>query len=277
MEDRRDHRVRVLVTLVTVWLMLGLVPTSAQLPTEEPFNWEPTTTVDTTSDAVVVDSQVRGGIPGGSGIQSSGSRSSCSLEATNIGSSLSEEFWGRPPNELPFFLWCDGQMIGLVWIAIQNGVSPGVALSPEAVAMRLRERIPIPSIRIGANPTRGLVGVESWFWIDGYDGSPITESTDAFGRRIDVEARVDLYEWSFGDSRTLRTKTVGSRYPERSEIRHVYDRSSLGYEKGYPLEVGFFFSVRYRVDGGGWIELPGIERFAEASYQVRESQAVIKR
>jgi hypothetical protein len=278
MEDRRDYRVQVLVVAVTAWLVVGGVPTSAQLPGEDPFRWEPTITVNTNTDAVVVDSQVRGSVPGGSAIQASGSGSNCALQATNIGSSLSEEFWDRPPNELPFFLWCNGELVGLVWrvIGIGGGVS-GPVLSPQEIAMRLRDRIPIPKVMIGVNPDRGLVGVESWFWIEGYDGGPVSESTEAFGQGIEVQAHVERYEWFFGDDSTLSTKTLGRSYPERSDVRHIYERSSLGYEKGYPVEVGFFFSVRYRVDGGGWIELPGIERFAEASYQVRESQAVIKR
>ena len=56
----------------------------------------------------------------------------------------------------------------------------------------------------------------------------------------------------------------------------MYERSSAGLAHGYPVEVTFTFDVRYRVDGGGWIELPGITRVASASYPVRESQAVIQ-
>jgi hypothetical protein len=277
MEDCRDHRARRIVVL-TIALLAGTRTTQAQEQGSGPFEpWPSTVVVSTNPDAVVVESEVHGS-SGGTGTQASRSGSRCWLEPTNIGASLSEEFWNRPSNELPFFLWCDGEMVGLVWRAIgDGGSSPGVALRPEDVAMQLRDRIPIPSVAIGANPDRGLVGIESWFWIDGYDGGPIAESTEAFGRRIEVEARVERYEWSFGDNRTLRTETPGRPYPERSDVHHVYERSSLGYEKGYPVQVGFFFSVRYRVDGGGWIELPGIERGAVASYQVRESQAVIRR
>lgn len=277
MEDCRDHRASRIVAL-TLALLAGTTTTQAQEQGSGPFEpWPSTVVVSTNPDAVVVESDVHGS-SGGIGTQASSSDSRCWLEPTNIGASLSEEFWNRPLNELPFFLWCEGEMVGLVWRPIgDGGSSPGVALSPEDVAMQLRDRIPIPSVAIEANPNRGLVGVESWFWIEGYDGGPISEATDAFGRRIEVEARVERYDWSFGDNGTLRTAMPGRPYPERSDVRHIYERSSLGYEQGYPVEVGFFFSVRYRVDAGGWIELPGIERFAEASYEVRESQAVIRR
>jgi hypothetical protein len=143
--------------------------------------------------------------------------------------------------------------------------------------MRLRDEIPIPQVTIEMNPQPGLVGVESWFWIDGYDGSPVTHSTDAFGRLVKVEASVLRYEWSFGDGSKLVGHSVGDPYPQRSDVRHVYERSSLGLPSGYPVEVAFVFSVRYRVGGGGWIDLPGITRVAQAVYPVQESQAVIGR
>jgi hypothetical protein len=181
-------------------------------------------------------------------------------------------------NQLPYLLWCDDELVGLVWVTVGEGGDPVPdGANPEEVAMRLREQIPIPNVSIDMNPELGLVGVESWFWIEGYDGSPITDSTDAFGRLVEVEAQVLRYEWSFGDGATIVGSTVGSPYPERSDIRHVYERSSLGHPGGYQVQVGFVFSVRYRVDGGGWIDLPGITRVAQASYPVRESQAVIGR
>ena len=84
------------------------------------------------------------------------------------------------------------------------------------------------------------------------------------------------YEWSFGDGDTIASKTPGRPYPHRSDVRHVYQRSSAGLASGYAVEVTFAFDVRYRVDGGGWVELPAIRRVAGTSYRVRESQAVIQ-
>ena len=75
---------------------------------------------------------------------------------------------------------------------------------------------------------------------------------------------------------SLVARTVGQSYPDRSQIRHVYERSSAGLASGFPVQVTFSFVVRYRVSGGGWIELPSISRVAETSYPVRESQSVIQ-
>jgi hypothetical protein len=275
MEDRRNHRVRVIASLTAALL----VAQPAAADHHEPVDWPLTATVATNPDAVTVEAAVAASRPGGSGTHASGSGASCQTDPIgNVGQSLYEEFWSRPANEFPFMLWCDGEAAGVVWLTVGGGGSPpAAALSPEQIAMSLRERIPMPNVRIEVNPERGLVGVESWFWIEGYDGDPIVESTDAFGRRVEVEARVELYEWSFGDGKAIKTESPGRPYPERSDVRHVYERSSLGYPRGYTVEAGFFFSVRYRVGGGGWIELPGIERVAESHYPVRESQAVIRR
>jgi hypothetical protein len=277
MEDRRDHRVRRLVILSVVLLAVSGEAT-AQEQESGPFEpWPSTVSVSTNPNAVVVESQGGGTAPGGTGTQASGGGSNCWVEGPgNIGMA-SVDLVSQEPNLLPYTLICDGEAVGVVWLPIDGGGGPvAPAFSPREIALSLRDRIPIPSVTIEINPERGLVGVESWFWIEGYDGEPITESTDGFGSRVDVEARVQRYEWSFGDGKRMRTENPGRPYPERSDVRHMYERSSLGHEGGYPVEVGFFFSVRYRVDGRGWIDLPGIERVAEARYPVRESQAVIR-
>jgi hypothetical protein len=276
MENLRNHRVRVLG--LVLFALLAEVRVAVANSHDEPFDWEPTVSVGTNPDSVIVESEVHGTLPGVPGTHASGSGRSCHTEPIgNVGQLSYEEFWSHAPNEYPFMVWCDGEAVGVIWLTVGGGEPPAVAaVSPEEIAMTLRERIPVPNVTIEVNPERGLVGVESWFWIEGYDGEPIVESTDAFGRRVEVEARVERYEWSFGDGKAIKTESPGRPYPERSDVRHVYERSSLGYPKGYTVEAGFFFSVRYRVGWGGWIDLPGIERVAKSRYPVRESQAVIK-
>jgi hypothetical protein len=271
MEDRTNHRVPI-VAVLTLGLLAAAHPSKA----DEHFTWPTDIVVDTNPDAVVVEAGTGGTLPGTEGSQAA-SGSGCHAEAiTHIGLSLYEDFWNKAPNVYPFMLWCNGEAAGLVWLTVGGDESSQTsALSPQEIAMSLRERIPMPQVTIGINPQRGLVGVESWFWVEGYDGSPIVESTDAFRRQVEVEARVKRYEWRFGDGGGLVSRRPGSPYPERSEIRYTYERSSRGHPNGYEVEVGFVFSVRYRVGGGGWIDLPGIERIAQVFYPVRESQAVI--
>jgi hypothetical protein len=244
-------------------------------PDDEQFRFAPTTVVRTNSNAVVVNADQQGTMSGTS--SSSGGGSDCRLEVVGtIGEIFVDSFGTQLDQGLdPYLLWCGNEMRGLVWLD-PNAGSPAQQMDPQTVAMHIRDEIPVPQAEIKINPNRGLVGVDSWFWLDGYNGSPIEESTNAFGQRVEVEARVTRYEWAFGDGESLVAKTVGRSYPHRSQIRHLYERSSAGLATGFLVQVTFSFTVRYRVNGGGWIELPSISRVAETSYPVRESQSVIQ-
>jgi hypothetical protein len=273
MEDRENHRVRIAVGVVLTLLLTGL-PAHAD-EHDDPFTWPTDVVVESNSDAVVVQADAQATTLGSGG---SGSGSDCRLDPVGtIGEIFVDSFeeqWSNP-DLFPFLVWCGDEMRGLVWLDISGG-EPAHPLDPETIAMHIRDEIPVPDAEVKINPDRGLVGVDSWFWIEGYNGSPIEDSTDAFGQRVEVEARVTSYEWSFGDGDSITAKTPGRSYPHRSDIRHVYQRSSAGLASGYSVEVTFTFDVRYRVDGGGWIGLPGISRVAGTSYFVRESQAVIQ-
>ena len=275
MEDRRDHRIPV-VALATVALVVLVMPSArADGPDDQQFDFNSTAVVHTNSNAVVVNADQQGTISGTA--FSSGGGSDCRLEVVGtIGQIFVDSFGTQLDQGLdPYLLWCGNEMRGLVWLD-PNAGSPAQQVDPQTIAMHLRDEIPVPQAEIRINPNRGLVGVDSWFWLDGYNGSPIEESTNAFGQRVEVEARVTRYEWSFGDGESLVSRTVGRSYPHRSQIRHLYERSSAGLATGFRVQVSFSFVVRYRVDGGRWIELPSISRVAETSYPVRESQSVIQ-
>lgn len=205
---------------------------------------------------------------------------SCHLEAINTDPGAGA---GNPqnlalptrPDQKPFWLICDGATVGVVWRNI-NPSPRSPTSQPVDTAMSLRDEIPMPQVSIRANPAIGLVGAESWFWVEGYSGAPIVSSTDAFGRIVEVEAAVTRYEWSFGDG-VMVAGSLGRAYPDRSDIRHTYERSSVRNGDGYAVQVRFTFSVRYRIAGGPWVDLPGITRSATFRYPVQESQAVISR
>ena len=280
MESHAHSRFSLWVAVAILVSAFAAVPARADNHLEPPVDvW-----VDTGPDEITVEAETEQSSPGGSGGGSGGSGSgpSCYLReipASEWTEDLTLDYWRFRMRKDAYYLICNGEYRGIVWIDIdlsEPSDGSGAPVSPREVAERLRDRIPVPRATVEINPDRGVVGVESWFWIDGYDGSPIEESTNAFGQLVQVQARVTRYEWSFGDGSTVAATTPGRPYPERSEIRHVYQRSSAGYSSGYPVKVTFVFDVRYRVTGGRWIELPGITRVAEESYRVRESQAVIQ-
>ena len=148
-------------------------------------------------------------------------------------------------------------------------------LSPKTVAQDLVDEIPVPAVVIHINPKTGLVGAESWFWFTGYNGTAMQRSKNYLGTLISVRATPSRYVWHFGDGTSLSTTSPGRAYPTRSDIRHTYQRSSLGRPVGYTVSVDFQFNVAYRVGNGSWQSLPPISRVASTGYPVRESQAVI--
>jgi hypothetical protein len=281
MESLVHRRLQVILAALLALATAGIVPAHAEDP---PYTDPVNVTVDSGPDSVTVDATQTGTDPGvsGTGTQASGGNApKCYLrEVTDMDEDMTLEYWARRMQYAPYYVICNGEIKSVVWIEITdpgNGSSGGSVRDPADVARELRDRIPIPRVSVDINPSRGLVGVESWFWIDGYNGTPITNSTDAFGDLVQVEARVMRYEWSFGDGSSFVSESPGRPYPQRSEVRHLYERSSAGLADGYTVVVDFEFGVRYRVNGGTWIELPGITRTSQANYPVRESQAVIDR
>lgn len=276
MEGRRNHRLS--IGGLSVALVLSLMAIQAAADDAEQARYRnkrlSTATVYTTPNAAVVEADSAGGVSTASSVKAT-RRKQCRLEPVlaNVTSS-NVDIYAAHQGETDFFLYCDGQYVGLVWRKLDPEPRAGISMTPGDVAEHLRDEIPMPKVNVRINPDVGLVGAESWFWIEGYSGEAITNSTDAFGRAVEVEARAIHYEWFFGDGSTAAATTPGTAYPERSQIRHVFQRASSG---GYGIDVRFTFTVRYRVDGGAWIELPGISRTATAIYRVRESQAVISK
>jgi hypothetical protein len=278
MEGRRDHWNRVLA--LTLAAIVLVAPAAADEEGPPPIDKaDRTAVVYTTPDSAVVEAELR---EDAGTVKAASKRSgrSCHLEPdTAPVTTANTQLYASHPDERSFVLYCDGQWSGLVWVPI----SPGPRRAPAAAdirdeAMRLREEIPMPKVTIGVNPEGGgLVGVETWFWVEGYGGEAITHPTSAFGIPVEVEARPSSYRWSFGDGSVVGSDSLGKAYPQRSEIRHTYERSSSGFASGYPVEIQFRFEARYRLSGGPWIDLPPITRAARFDYAVRESQAVITR
>ena len=169
---------------------------------------------------------------------------------------------------------------------------------PNARQVALGLAVPYPNVQIGINPAPlGLTGMPSWFWIQGYDGSPF-----GAGTRIDVPPQVPAgypagcpqppgasltvatqfiptgYDWAFGDrltTSTLSTTSRGQAYPQRSDIRHRYEYTSLGRPDGFPVSVTVHFHARYQANGGPWQALPAIAKTSTRGYPVQQAQSVL--
>jgi hypothetical protein len=154
-------------------------------------------------------------------------------------------------------------------------VIEGDPVDPASVAAELLDHVPVPAITVGVNPEVGLVALPSWFWVEGYDGLPITASDTLAGTTVEVEITPTGYRWTFGDGATVESNSLGQRYPEESDIRHTYEQSSLSVGGAFPVSVEITFSARYRVDGGPWQPLDPITRSFTTAYPVQQLQSIL--
>jgi hypothetical protein len=175
----------------------------------------------------------------------------------------------RDPDDRLYALYCDAEYRGLAWL----GARDFVASPSDPVLEQLVRRIELLPAQVHVRPdTRGVTGIPSLFWVDGYDGAPIRETLTAFGVTVTVEATLRDAVWDFGDG-TPRVHTgLGEAWPRRSSVRHNYaDPSPAG---GYPVTVQVTLEPTYSVDGGAPASLPPIVLTFTRSYEVREVQAV---
>ena len=236
-------------------------------------------------------SQSSPGLPGGGapistgGGSTSGGGWSCRADIMNIGNATRSWFEGEAPqhpNQSPWVVNCTNGYINIVWLPntasssnVTVLVDTDAAVDPVAVAADLLDQVPVPTIKIGVNPAPGLVALPSWFWIEGYDGAPITSSRSLSGVTVEVQITPTSYRWSFGDGAKLETLTLGRPYPATSEIRHTYEQSSLAVGGKFTDTVDLTFSVRYRVSGGAWQGLEPISRSFTSPYPVQQLQSIL--
>lgn len=200
------------------------------------------------------------------------------------------------PNSTPNVNWSTSLIIGTA-----TASTGGTRVDPSEVALDVLNHLPLPRVQIKANPGFGLVALSSWFWVEGYDGTalgasetvsvppevgaevPTTDVPADDPRRlattftVDVRVRPTRYEWSFGDGTTLVAQSLGKPYPAESDVKHVYEHSSLPHPNGFPLRLTVDYSVEYQVNGGAPEQLPPIRQVYEASYAVQEAQPVLTR
>jgi hypothetical protein len=251
-----------------------------------------TVSVESGPDGVTIYIAVSETTPGSSSDSSSGDTGSssgggwsCTADVMNIGNATREWFERESalhPDQAPWVVQCDNGFMSIVWLPLDVEASEvsvvvvqGDPVDPASVAAELLDHVPVPAITVGVNPEVGLVALPSWFWVEGYDGLPITASDTLGGTTVEVEITPTRYRWTFGDGATVESTSLGQRYPEESDIRHTYEQSSLGVGGAFPVSVEITFSARYRVDGGPWESLDPITRSFTTAYPVQQLQSIL--
>src|SRR6202521_501924 len=223
--------------------------------------------------------------PVGSGTGGDSSGPSCTASVMDVGLGQLEWLLAESPlhpGDAPWIVQCSDGFFGVTWVPtdanpvdVQVVVGPPAPIDPVSIAAELRDHLPVPNVAISANPGTGLVALPSWFWIDGYDGAPISSSDTLGGVTVEVQIVPRRYTWSFGDGATLETSSPGKAYPAQSDVQHAYEQSSFGAGGAFAVTVEINFSAQYRVNGGAWQTLDAITRSFRSDYPVQQLQSVL--
>lgn len=170
--------------------------------------------------------------------------------------------------DVPYVIkMCEGRIVDL-YIPGERAEEVGAVAAAEAG--RYVEEVLAPQVVIGANPAaQGLVGLPSWFWIEGWSGSVQAAPISAYGLTIDVRMSSGSVAWDFGDGRSMGGD-LGRPYPAESSVRHAYQGPGT-----FTVTAAIALTAEYRVDGGAWIALPRLTASATTQHPVQERQAVL--
>ncbi len=177
------------------------------------------------------------------------------------------------PEYVAYHVYCGGVYITSVWLAPSAFSPTAGAVDVRAIAEQLARDLPYPAATVRVSPEgRGLTGLESWFWVEGYAG-PLRDAVDELGFRVEVEAVPASVHWDFGDGSPVRPGTLGQAAPTRSDVVHTYETSS----RSEPISVraSIRLDVRFRVNDEPWEALDPVVRSASRTYPVVESRAAL--
>jgi hypothetical protein len=116
------------------------------------------------------------------------------------------------------------------------------ATGPAAIARRAGLRLIARRGTVGVLPGRTLVGLPTYFWLDGVSRRAAQHTQD--GWRLRIVAEPETYTWRFGDGQELTGGPGQAQPPQTSEIRHTYRQ--LGF---YDVAVQVAWHVTFQVNG----------------------------
>jgi hypothetical protein len=249
-------------------IVFAAVPASADDRT-------PVGTAETVTNAVRVMLLKQGGtydVQSVSG-EGSGARQGCSWTLI-FAPALEDAPYGTSPGPTPHpdarfaLLLCNGSIVRAIWVAPDDVVDLDAAARTEAE--RYLRDVLTPAVTIGVNPSaRGLAGLRSWFWIDGFGGTLTAPPISAFGLTIDVRMSTGAVTWDFGDG-TVEQGDLGRAYPEESTVQHAHRDAG-----SYTVTATIDLVPEYRVNGGPWTTLPNLSTSASTTHAVEQRQPVI--
>ena len=179
-----------------------------------------------------------------------------------------------PPGQTGYYVWGPtGALVATICVPDATAGGGGPPGPVGSLVQQASSQQPWPNLVVGVNPTRGLTGVSSWFWVGG--GSPAIPPATATAGPLTVTVRATLADiiWDFGDGIQYDSgSSLGRAYPEQSDISHVYQADSYGIPGGYALAISLQYTVSYSVNGGPWMPLGIKSKVYSQPYTVVQAQ-----
>jgi hypothetical protein len=227
----------------------------------------------------LIGGDLRAGWTGGGAGGGGGSGPSCELTVVRM---PTLDAVGMPEGvfegAIPVQIRCGQAVVDERWTA--PGEVIDIDAEAAAAARQYVESVLGPSLSMETSPPANiLVGLSTWFWMDGWDGQPINTSVVApWGEAIDLELSLDHVVWDFGDGSPPEQGDLGQAHPATSSVQHVYtDRSTsrAAPDGAYEASAQVHLNVRYWYEGEGPFSVPALVHTHTAPVVVRQLQAVI--
>ena len=160
-----------------------------------------------------------------------------------------------PPGQTGYYVYdSNGNSLGIVCVpnptdSLLPPTTPEIALADQASS-----RQAWPTLLLRTNPSTGLTGLASWFWLNGSATMPDAVASSG-PLTVRVRARPVGVTWEFGDGLGYDSSDLGQAFPAVSDIQHTYQADTYGLANGYTVDAALRFLVTYSVNGGPWLTL----------------------
>lgn len=160
-----------------------------------------------------------------------------------------------------------GAPVSYVWLGAGAFDDPAAGLADELI-----RRLTVTPSSVDVRPdNRGVTGIPSMFWVDGFDPNALTATESAFGLTVTVNIQLVEVEWDFGDGSPVVQAGLGEAWPQRSSVQHNY-RASSG-PSPYRVTATLLFQPTYTVNGVAGPALDPIQVPVTRDYVVHQIQA----
>ncbi len=165
----------------------------------------------------------------------------------------------------------NGNSLGIVCVpnptdSLLPPTTPEIALADQASS-----RQPWPALTLGINPSAGLTGLPSWFWLSGSAAMPDAVASSG-PLTVRVRARLAGVSWEFGDGLGYDSQDLGQAYPAQSDVQHLYQTDTYRLSSGYSVVAVLRYLVTYSVNSGPWMTLGVKTRPFSQQYLVYQLQ-----